>query len=375
MMMIEPIVRDLRYALRMLRKTPGFTLVALVTLAVGIGVNTAVFTVVNALLFNPLPYPEPERLVTILTVSSSEQAGVFKRPQALDGGTFIALRDSAKTIDVAVQGSGGWGVGVNVVAQNVAANVMQSRVSANYFKVLGIPPFMGREFTADEDRPGGATVAVLSHALWSRVFNSDPNIIGSPMALRGEPYTVVGVMPAGFNSGTPTDVWTPVRSSATGEGGGIKLRAYARLRPGVPWEQANAEVAQIGPPAMEKMFRKGTSVQCWLMPLQVAETGGIRQPLYMLWGAVGLVLLIACVNVAGLLIARSGLRTREIATRMALGSGRRAVIRQLLVESAVLALAGGAAGLASGGWCWNCSRHSGPTCSSSRIRSRSTAAC
>jgi predicted permease len=345
---LEPIGRDLRYAFRMLRKTPGFTLIALVTLAVGIGVNTAVFTVVNALLFRPLPFPAPERLATIITYSYSEQAGVFQRPQSLDGGTFIALRDNAKTLDVAVQGSGGWGVGVNMVAQDRAANVKQSRVSSNYFRVLGIPPLMGREFSADEDRPGGAAVAILSHALWTRVFNAEPNIIGSAISLRGEPYTVVGVMPAGFNSGTPTDVWTPVRSSATGEGGGINYALFARLRPGVSWQQAGGEVRQVASPEMARQFSKGTTVQCWVMPLQVAETGGIRQPLYMLWAAVGLVLLIACVNVAGLLIARSGLRTREIATRMALGSGRRAVIRQLLVESALLALAGGAAGIGVG---------------------------
>jgi predicted permease len=346
---VEVLVRDLRYAFRMLRKTPAFTLIALVTLAVGIGVNTAVFTVVNALILEPLPFPQPDRLATLLTVSSSEKGGTFKRPQGLDGGTFIALRDNARTIDVAVQGSGGWGVGVNMIAEeNRAANVKQSRVSANYFKVLGIPPFMGREFTADEDRPGGAAVAVLSHALWTRVFNGNPDIIGSAISLRGEPYTVVGVMPAGFNSGTPADVWTPVRSSATGEGGGTNYALYARIRPGISWEQASFEVNQIASTPAKRQFREGTDVQCWLMPLQAAETGALRQPLYMLWGAVGLVLLIACVNVAGLLIARSGMRTREIATRMALGSGRAAVIRQLLVESALLALAGGAAGIAVG---------------------------
>ena len=347
MPILEPIVRDLRYAFRMLRKTPGFTLVALVTLAVGIGVNTAVFTVVNALLLTPLPFPQPARLATILTESTSD-AGVFKRPQSLDGGTFIALRDNAKSIDVAVQGSGGWGVGVNMAAQGRAANVKQSRVSANYFRVLGIQPVMGREFNGDEDRPGGPAVAVLSHALWTRVFNADPNIIDSPISLRGEPYTVIGVMPSGFNSGTPTDVWTPVRSSATGEGGGTNYSLYARIRSGFSWEQASAEVMLLASPEMKKQHRRDTTVRCWLMPLQQAETGGIRNPLFMLWGAVGLVLLIACVNVAGLLIARSGLRTREIATRMALGSGRRAVIRQLLVESAVLALAGGAAGIGVG---------------------------
>ena len=345
---LEPVVRDLRYAVRMLRKAPAFTAIALVTLAVGIGVNTAVFTVVNGVLLRPLPFPEPERLATIITVSSGSDGVVYRRPQGLDGGTFIALRDNARLIDVAVQGSGGWGVGVNMVAQDRAANVKQSRVSADYFKVLGIPPLMGREFTREEDRPGGDAVAVLSHALWTRVFNADPDIIGTAISLRGEPYTVVGVMPAGFNSGTPADVWTPVRSSATGEGGGTNYALYARLRPGASWEQASAEVRLLASPEMLKQFRAGTTVHCWLMPLQQAETGGLREPLIMLWGAVGIVLLIACVNVAGLLIARSGQRTREIATRMALGSGRRAVIRQLLVESAVLALAGGLAGVAVG---------------------------
>jgi predicted permease len=345
---LETLTRDLRYAFRMLRKTPGFTLVALVTLAVGIGVNTAIFTVVNSLLLKPLPYPDAHRLATINTFATSTRGGVFQNPLGLDGATFLALRDTARTIDVAVQGSGGWGVGVNMVAQNHAANVKQSRVSAGFFRVLGIAPLMGREFTADEDRPGGPAVAVLSYALWTRVFDGRSDIVGTPIALRGEPYLVVGVMPAGFNAGAPADVWTPVRSSATGEGGGTNYTLYARLRPGVSWEEANAEVDRIASPVYINQFSKGTTIRCALMPLQTAETAGIQQPLLMLWGAVGLVLLIACVNVAGLLIARAGLRTREIATRLALGSGRRAVVRQLLVESAVLAVLGGAAGVVVG---------------------------
>src|SRR5205085_2672765 len=209
---------------------PGFTAIVLVTLAVGIGVNTAVFTVVNGVLLTPLPYPEPERLATIMTVASSPR-GVSQNPTSLDGATFLALRDNAKTIDVAVQGAGGWGVGVNMVAENRAANVKQSRVSAGFFKVLGVLPVIGREFSLDEDRPGGAPVAILSHPLWTRVFNSDPGIVGAPIMLRGEPYTVVGVMPAGFNAGEPTDVWTPVRSSASGEGGGTNYGLFVRLHP------------------------------------------------------------------------------------------------------------------------------------------------
>jgi predicted permease len=349
---LEPIVRDARYAFRMLRKTPGFTVIALVTLAVGIGVNTAIFTVVNSLLLKPLPYPAPERLATFHYDVKSDR-GVSNGDESLDGATYLALRDNAKMIDVAARGAGGWGVGVNMTAQNRAVNVKQARVTAGYFNVLGIPPFMGREFTAEEDRTGGPPVAILSYVMWARVFDGKPDIIGTPILLRGEPYTVVGVMPAGFNAGSPVDIWTPLRPSDRGEGGGTNYGLTARLRPGVGWEQANAEVNVIASPLFVHQMGKNKDgsvpdVSCSLAPLQAVEVADIRDPLLMLWGAVGLVLVIACVNIAGLLIARSGLRTREIATRMALGSGRRAVIRQLLVESGVLALAGGVAGIVVG---------------------------
>ena len=347
---LDPIVRDLRYAFRMLRKTPGFTLVALVTLAVGIGVNTAVFTVVNALLLRPLPFPDPERLATVSSFTRTPRGG--NENSSVDGKTFLAIRGGASTVDVAVS-SGGMGGGVNLVANDAVANVEQRRVSAGYFAVLGITPFLGREFSADEDRLGGQPVAVLSHGLWTRVFGSDRNIVGQAIRLRGEPYAVVGVMPQGFTTGVPTDVWTPLRPSTSGEGGGSNYGMIARVRPNVPWDQANAEINQLGAPAVMRDyenadFKAEVTVQCALVPLQQQETAGIRQPLLMLWGAVGLVLLIACVNIAGLLLARSGSRTREIATRMALGSGRAAVIRQLLVESALLAVGGGALGLAVG---------------------------
>ena len=256
------------------------------------------------------------------------------------------------TVDVAVSSSG-MGGGVNLFANGAAANVEQRRVSAGYFRVLGIAPFIGREFNADEDRKGGTPVAVLSYGLWTRVFGGDRNIVGQAIRLRGEPYTVIGVMPNGFTSGVPTDVWTPIQPAKTGEGGGSNYGMIARVRPGVTWDQANGEINQLGAPAImldyEKAeYRDQVSVQCSLVPLQQQATADIRRPLLMLWGAVGLVLLIACVNIAGLLLARSGSRTREIATRMALGSGRPAVIRQLLVESALLAVAGGALGLAVG---------------------------
>ena len=347
---LETLGRDVRYAFRMLRKTPGFTIVALITLAVGIGVNTAIFTVVNALLLKPLPFPDPERLVTIETTVRTPR-GTFVRQSGLDGRTFMEIRDNAKTMDVAIQGAGGWGAGVNLVAQNQAANVSQARVSAGFFKVFGIAPFMGREFTGEEDRVGGPAVAVLSYGLWARLFDRDPAAVGKTVMLRGESYEVVGVMPQGFTTGSPADVWTPVRPNTDREGGGTNYTLYARVHPDVPVERASAEMNLIVPPLWMPKDPKAaaeTSITAGVVALQRAETTELRAPLLMLWGAVGIVLLIACVNLAGLLIARTGLRSREIATRMALGSGRRAVIRQLLVESAVLAIAGGVAGIGVG---------------------------
>lgn len=344
--MLEPLVRDLRYAVRMLRKTPGFTAIALVTLAVGIGVNTAVFSVVNALLLKPLPFPEPDRLGAVTTLFRSPRGQ--NEQTSVDGKTFFAIHDNATMVATAVS-SGGLGGGVNLVAGGVAANVKQRRVSAGYFAVLGVSPLIGREFTGDEDREGGQPVAVLSHALWTRVFRGDPASVGRAISLRGEPYTVVGVMPRGFTTGAPTDVWTPLGPSTKGEGGGSNYGMIARLRRGATWEQANAEIARLGSAAAREGYTPDVTAVCKVIPLQQGETSEIREPLLMLWAAVGLVLLIACVNLAGLLLARSSMRTREIATRMALGSGRGAVIRQLLIESGVLALAGGVLG-ALVGW-------------------------
>lgn len=348
MQILEPLVRDVRYALRMLRKTPSFTAIALVTLAIGIGVNTAVFTVVNTLLLRPLPYPDAARLATVSVLVRSPR-GVNENT-AVDGATFLAVRANATTVETAVT-AGEFGGGVNLVAKGVAANVKQRRVSAGYFGVLGVHPFIGREFTADEDRTGGPPVAVLSHGLWTRVFSGDPAILGQAIQLKGEPYTVVGVMPEGFTTGSPIDVWTPARPSTTGEGGGTNYGMLVRLRPGVTWQQASAEIDSLASPAALLQYRNSKeerTASAFLVPLQQSTTQSIRQPLVMLWAAVGVVLLIACVNIAGLLLARSALRAREIATRLALGSSRAVVVRQLLVESAVLALAGGVIGLALG---------------------------
>jgi predicted permease len=335
----------------MLRKTPGFTIAAAVTLALGIGANTAVFSVVNALLFTPLPYPSPDRLALLEYHTRDPKAG-DNRDVGADGRMWLAVRDYTSTIDAAVLGGT---AGVNLVAGDRAAYVQQQRVSAGYFHVVGILPTIGREFTRDEDVAGGPAVVILNYPLWKSMFNADPSIVGRTIQLRGESYTVIGVLPenfpitqrSSFSGGQGVDLWTPLRPSTTGEGGGINYSVVARLHDGVNWAQAQDDVHNASSHAFPHVD-PGTIAELGLVPMQQAMTASIREPLMMLWGAVGIVLLIACVNIAGLLLARGATRTREVATRMALGSGRAAVIRQLLVESVALASIGGVLGLAVG---------------------------
>jgi putative ABC transport system permease protein len=337
-------MRDFRYAVRVLRKDPAFTITAVVTLALCIGANTAIYTVVDRVLLRPLPYPQPERLAQVFTHfdRGDDQGGQT-------GGTWEVLRDGVTSVDLATTSGGFGSIGVNMVVGTHAEYVAQQRVSAGFFRVLGVAPARGREFNADEDRPNGPAAVVLSHPLWMRLFNGDASAIGRSITLRGEPHTIVGVMPDGFTTGEPADLWTPVRPCRTCEGGGQNYAIIARLKPGVSWAQADADVAAIAQAAMDDLYRsRGNPAHERLVPLQRGETVNVRQPILILWGAVAVVLLIGCVNIAGLLMARGVARAPEIATRMALGGGRGAILRQLLTESVVLAVAGGVAGAALG---------------------------
>ena len=342
---LETILRDARYALRVLRRTPAFTVAAVATLAVAIGVNTAVFSVADAYLLQPLPYPDPERLALVSTLMGGQ--GPADEETAQTGQTWLVVHGQATTAASAPFSN--WTTGVNVVASDRASFLTQQRVGAGFFEVLGVQPLMGRSFTTEEDRPGGPSAVVLSHRTWTSVLGADPAVVGRIITVRGEPSTVVGVMPAGFATTVRADLWTPLRPTTTGEGEGENYAILLRLKPSATWAQANAEIATLMQPTVEKQRdRPRHAASFGTMPLQRAVAEDFRQPILLLWAAVGVVLLVACVNLAGLLLARASGRTRELATRMALGSGRAAVVRQLLVESVVLASVAGLVGILFG---------------------------
>lgn len=341
------IADDLKYGYRQLIKAPGFAITAILTLGLAIGANTAVFSLVDATLLKSLPYPEPERLGTLGATYTRDGVVIDRGSRGLDGKGWEAVRDRATSVHAAVYS--GMSARVSLVTETRTMTVAPQRVSAGYFRVLGVPPAIGREFTLEEDVTGGPALAVLSDALWHSAFNGEPSVVGRTILLKGEPHTVIGVMPASFKSNSDADLWTPTRPSLTGEGGGTNYGLVARVKDGVTWSQAAAEVGAAADSAMaRRTSASGVTVNHTLMPLHEQLTNDVRLPLMFLTASVALVLGVACVNLAGLLLARAGRRTREIATRLAVGGNRGAVIRQLLIESVVLALFGGLAGLAFG---------------------------
>lgn len=340
------IADDFRFGWRQLVKAPGFTITAVLTLGLAIGANTAVFSLVDAVLLKSIPYPEPDRLATMGATYTRNGVIVDRSSMAITGPGWNALK-KVESIDAALYSS--LASAVSLVASSGTVSVDPQRVSAGYFRVLGVAPAIGREFTVEEDVTGGPALAILSDRIWRSVFSSDPGVIGQTITLKGEPHVVIGVMPATFRNGIDADLWTPLRPAVTGEGGGNNYGVVARVKDGVTLAQASGEAgAAVDSTLTRRSSDAGVTVSHLLDPLQQQMTGDVRLPLLLLSAAVGAVLLVACVNLAGLLLARAGRRSREIATRLAVGGDRGAVIRQLLIESLLLAFLGGAAGLAIG---------------------------
>jgi putative ABC transport system permease protein len=331
--MLDRLAQDIRHAARSLGRSRGFTTAVVLTLALGIGSTSSIFTLVNAALLKPLPYPAADRLMALATPDGGAQTGQL----------FLFMRERVRLFNhVAAQRvSNGW----NLVAGDVAAYVTALRISEDYFDTLGVQPLLGRGFSRIEDQPGGPDAVVINEDLWRRAYAGRTDVLGETILLGGVPHTVVGVMPVAFRSVPDAEVWTPLRTSATDNGQNYQI--VGRLRAGTTPAQAVAEFGALRPSIQGAFARynpRRLAATTW-MPLRDVIGANVRQPLLMLLGAVALLLLIACVNVAGLQLTRALGRRREIATRAALGSSRLRLVRHVAAESSLLSLAGAVAGV------------------------------
>lgn len=349
--LFETILQDVRYGARMLAKHKAFTVVAVITLALGIGANTAIFSVVNELLLRPLPYRDAERIAMLWEVTPEG-----RRQNTTSRANFRAWREQSSSF---TQMAAFTDQRFNLTGDGEPEELSVQMATPEIFKVLGVDPMLGRAFTPDDDGPGKPPVAVLSYALWQRRFGGQSNIIGQPITLNGEKYTIIGVMPASFQfhikhrsgTGRPAELWTilPMPIGAGANERGRFLSVVARLKDGVAVEQAGAELRTIEARLSDEVpqFNKNYSTE--VLPLREQFFGNVRRPLWLMLGAVGFVLLIACANVANLLLSLATSREKEIAVRAALGARRGRIVRQLLTESLLLALLGSALGL---GFAW-----------------------
>ncbi len=353
---MKSLLHDLRYALRILRKSPGFTTVALLVLTIGIGANVAIFSVVNTVLLRPLPYHDPGRLVMIW----ESLPGIGFGQVGTATGEYLDYRDRNRVFS----GIAGYkNDTANLTGSGQPERIHITLASANLFSVLGVQPMMGRSYSAEEDRPGGAKVAVLSYGLWKRRYGADRNILGRAIDLDGQPYTVIGVMPASFQfpfSSLPysdrAELWVPV--AFTRDEIADRVREFgtftvARLKPSVSLPQAQEDVARVAA-EFQKQYPQFYNGSVYVKPtaslLAADIVGKVRPMLLVLLGAVGFVLLIACANLANLLLARATARSREVAVKSALGATRGRLLRQFLTESLLLAVGGGGLGVAAAFW-------------------------
>jgi len=340
---MDSLIRDVRYGARMLLKKPGFSLTAVVTLALGIGATTAIFTIVNAVLLRPLPYPEADRLVYVGQTFRGD-LGASGEPK------FLFWREQSQSFEALACYSSYGGARGNLAGGNEAEYVRGLRVSEDFFRALGVYPALGRAFTHAEDMPGGERVAILSDGLWRRRFGGKKEILGQTVSFNDKTVTVVGIMPPQFRFGSGVDLFTPMQARANAHFD-PNAEVVGRLKSGVAIEQARAELKVIAEKyraAFPRGMQDGESVGA--QAYQELFVGDVRRYLWILLGASGFLLLIACANIANLQLARAATRRREIAVRMALGAGGVRIARQLLVESSMLGLVGGAVGALLAVW-------------------------
>jgi putative ABC transport system permease protein len=336
--MFADVLRDTRYAVRQLLKTPGFTAVAILTLALGIGATSAMFSVINGVLLRPLPYPAPDSLVRVHEIVP--QYGRFSVAPA----TFLDWRQQNTVFERIAAYAPGTATFADAGGPE---RVPSAAVSWDLFELLQVAPALGRGFAAEEDVPGKSSVIVLSHGMWQRRFGSDPAVLGRPVTLNGAPFTIIGVMPAGFYfPARQTEFWTPIAlNPANATRGGHFLGVVARIKPGVGEAQAGAEIKAISERLAREYPQNSANESAEVVTLHDNIVGNIRPALLTLLAAVAVVVLIACANVANLLLVRASVREKEIAIRTALGASGRRLVLQMLGESVVLAIAGGAVGL------------------------------